>query len=121
MKNLKFTNTDKEAESGSDPTVTIAITAAPAAGQTLRFSLIVVDSNGIQSQPAFVDVPVVALPVAVIRPVAAVAAGSSIVLDASPSTPKGQISSFKWQLVAAPSGPLNPGGIVIPPLGPINA
>lgn len=105
MTNLTLTPSSPPADSKTDPNVSIMVTPAPAAGQTLRFALTVTDNNGLTSQQAVVDVPIVALPVAIIAPPKAVAVGQPIVLDGSASTPKGQITSYKWQLVQAPAVP----------------
>jgi hypothetical protein len=100
MKPITLSTAGSTADSGNDPAVSISITPAVPAGKTLRFSLTVLDANGIQSQPFFVDVPVVPLPVATFAGPGAVATGSAITFDASNSTPKGQIVTFKWTLIS---------------------
>lgn len=88
----------------TDATAVVTLAAAPAAGTSLRFSLVVTDDLGNQSQPAFIDVAVQALPVAVLKPVKTVSAGAAITLDGTGSTPAANIKSYQWELVppAAP-------------------
>lgn len=98
MKNITLTGTTP-VDSGNDPNVTITVTPAPAAGQTVQIGLTVVDNNGLTSQQFLFSVPVVAVPVANIAGPKIVTVGSTIALDGSGSTPTGQIAKFTWRLV----------------------
>lgn len=83
----------------TDATAVVTLSAPPAAGAVLRFSLVVTDEFNNVSAPAFIDVTVQPLPVAVLKPVGTVSAGSTITLDGTGSTPAGNLKSFQWELV----------------------
>ena len=105
------------AQTTTDPTVVVTVTPAPAAGQVLRFSLVVIDDLGNSSQPAFVNVTVQALPVAVLAGPPTVSAGATIALVGSDSTPTGHIKTYQWQLVPVRPVPSPiPSPIPIPPI-----
>ena len=86
------------AQTTTDPTAVVTVNPAPTAGQTLRLSLVVIDDLGNTSQPAFVNVTVQALPVAVLTGPTAFSAGATIALVGSASTPAGHIKTYQWQL-----------------------
>ncbi len=86
------------------PTLVVQQRLAPG---RYRFQLVVEDDHGIRSDPATVEVQVVAPPVAVIeaRPGTTVRVGDSVTLDGSKSTdPSGRITRYHWSLVAATGG-----------------
>lgn len=83
----------------TDATAVVTLGAPPAAGTILRFSLVVTDDLGNKSAAAFIDVAVQAVPVAVLKPVATISAGSSFTLDGTGSTPPANIKSYEWELL----------------------
>jgi hypothetical protein len=83
----------------TDATAVVTLSAAPAAGSSLRFSLVVIDDLGNKSAAAFIDVAVQAMPVAVLKPVKTISAGAAITLDGTGSTPAANIKSYQWELV----------------------
>jgi hypothetical protein len=107
--------------STKDASAVVTLGSPAVAGSNLRFSLVVVDNYGNTSQPAFVDIAVQALPVAVIRTGATnVSPGTNISLDGSLSTPPGTLTTYRWTLVSvtAPDAPTpvpRPTPIPIPP------
>ena len=88
-----------------DSAARVTVSPAPAAGQTLRFALTVIDDLGNASQPAFVDVSVQAAPVAVLGGPKTVSAGQPITLVGGDSTPPGHIKTYRWELVSKPVTP----------------
>ena len=94
-----ITLTQGTPQNTTDATAVVTLSAAPAAGSSLRFSLVVTDDLGNKSAPAFIDVAVQALPVAVLKPIKTVSVGSTITLDGTGSTPAANIKSYQWELV----------------------
>ena len=84
----------------ADATAVVTLSPEPAPGTVLRFSLVVQDDLGNSSQPAFVDVTVQALPVAVITTAPTISVNSNITLNGAGSAPSGHIKTYKWELVS---------------------
>lgn len=98
MSNIKLGTATPKADT-PDPIAVVTLDPAPPPGKTMRFSLVVVDDLGNESQPAFVDVEVRELPKAVITGPQAVALGAVIQLVGKDSTPAGHIKTYRWQLM----------------------
>jgi len=83
-----------------DPTLAITTKLAPG---KYRFQLVVEDDRGLRSEPAIVEVQVLAPPVAVlsVTPNGPVKVGENFTLDGSKSTDAdGKIVKYRWTMIA---------------------
>ena len=98
MSNIALSAAKPQVDTG-DASVVITVTPPPAAGQTLKFGLTVIDDLGNASPQSTVVVAVQALPGVKLAGPAVVSAGSTITLTANAS-PAGHIKTYRWQLLS---------------------
>lgn len=88
------------------PTASVeAVVAGLAPGTTCTFQLVVIDDLGQESAPVTATVQIQAAPVAKITAPKTAGAGKSFTLDATGSTPQGQIKSYRWTLTSTTPQP----------------
>jgi hypothetical protein len=83
------------------PTASVeAVVAGLPPGTTCTFQLVVIDDLGQESAPVTATVEIQAAPVAKITAPKTAGAGKSFSLDATGSTPQGQIKTYRWTLTS---------------------